>query len=74
MKIRIDPHTLVQANERGTNQKEIIEVFSGKVDLIVDAGDIIDKKPSTVLDLTSEKPKILREGALSASRLKKFLV
>ena len=27
MKIRIDPHTLVQASERGTNQKEIIEVL-----------------------------------------------
>lgn len=38
-------------------------------DLILDAGKLIDTKPSTVLDLTSDKPKILRVGPVKPEQL-----
>jgi L-threonylcarbamoyladenylate synthase len=47
-----------------TNIKEIIEKFGknqDQPDLLIDAGDLGQVKPSQVIDLTSEKPKIIRE-------------
>jgi len=52
----------------------VIDVFSGKVEMIVDAGPTTGGLPSTVLDLTLEKPQILREGAVSASNLHMYLL
>jgi len=42
---------------------EIVENFGGKVDLILDDGDLPGKKPSTVLDVTGRPYKIVRQGA-----------
>ncbi|UCC41663.1 MAG: threonylcarbamoyl-AMP synthase [Candidatus Aminicenantes bacterium] len=71
------PITATSANisgERGfTRIEEVKETFYGKVDLIVDGGETRGKLPSTVIDLTSEKLKILRVGAVSRNQLKKFL-
>lgn len=51
---------------------EIINTF-GKVyprpDLFLDAGDLPDSLPSTVLDLTGSKPKILRVGPITKKDL-----
>ena len=72
------PLTATSANLAG--EKEIsdphvvIDVFSGKVEMIVDAGPTTGGLPSTVLDLTLEKPQILREGAVSASNLHMYLL
>jgi L-threonylcarbamoyladenylate synthase len=44
--------------------KKIIETFSQKEaqpDLVIDAGDLGEANPSQIVDLTSEKPKIIRE-------------
>ncbi|MGL1894639.1 MAG: L-threonylcarbamoyladenylate synthase [Spirochaetaceae bacterium] len=45
--------------------KDIIEQFENKVDLIVDGGDYENRKPSTVIDITTRPYKILRQGALT---------
>ena len=47
-------------------------IFGGKVELIVDGGLTPGGAPSTVLDLTAEPPRIVRQGAVSISRLKEF--
>jgi len=47
-------------------------VFKGKVDLIVDGGQTPGGKPSTVIDLTGEKPILIREGVLGKKELEKF--
>lgn len=73
----IPPHTKIQ---------ELIEEFEKaelKPDLIIDAGDLPESLPSTVVDLTSWPPhlrqgyggqaKILREGAVSKEELKAIL-
>ena len=44
-----------------------------KVDLVLGAGRCPVGVPSTVIDLTVNPPKILREGAIKATQLKKFL-
>lgn len=55
---------------------EIIGIFEGnyyKPDLVIDAGDLEQSEPSTILDLTSDKPKILRVGPVKPETLRKLL-
>ncbi len=47
--------------------------FFGKVDLIVDGGKTKGGLPSTVLDISGDKPRLLRKGALPASAVEKYL-
>lgn len=44
-----------------------------KVDLILDAGKLPKVLPSTIVDLTSEVPKILREGPIKEENIQKQL-
>lgn len=41
--------------------EKIAEIFSSEIDLLLDAG-ILTGEASTVIDLTGDKPKILRQG------------
>lgn len=50
-----------------------LELGPGAADGIVDAGPCPGGAPSTVLDLTEEPPRILRHGAVTASRLRRLL-
>lgn len=43
-----------------------------KPDLIIDAGDLPDSLPSTVVDFTAMPPVILREGAISREELEQI--
>lgn len=52
---------------------DAVEVFYGRVDCIIDGGSTPGGKPSTVVDLTREKPVILREGAVPATELQPYL-
>ncbi len=71
------PLTATSANLSGhteiSDPDVIIESFSGTVDLIVDGGISPGELPSTVLDLTGERPRILREGALPSSEIRQYL-
>ena len=49
------------------------QVFQGEVDIIIDGGRTPGGLPSTILDLSRENPKILREGAVPISDLKDYL-
>lgn len=72
------PITATSANISGgeeiANPEEAVRLFGKKVSLIVDAGETKARLPSTVLDLTGRKPRIIREGAIPLSQLKKYLV
>jgi len=71
------PLTATSANISGEKEishpEKIIDVFWEKVDLIVDGGTTPGTQPSTVLDLASEKPEILRVGLIPATKLRKYL-
>ena len=65
------PLTGTSANISGrpasTKIKEVIKQFEGrknKPDLIMDAGNLKPSKPSTIIDLTGKRFKILRRGAV----------
>ena len=45
--------------------QEIYKTFYGKIPLILDGGTCEFKTSSTIIDLTGERPVILREGAIS---------
>ena len=62
------PVTAPSANLTGeappTTAKEVLRVFEGKLDLVLDGGATAGGMPSTVLDVTVEPPRVLREGAV----------
>jgi tRNA A37 threonylcarbamoyladenosine synthetase subunit TsaC/SUA5/YrdC len=45
-----------------TTAEEILDAYDGKVDLIIDGG-LCGEIPTTIVDLTTETPEILRQGA-----------
>jgi L-threonylcarbamoyladenylate synthase len=71
------PVTATSANLSGGGEisepAKVAAVFEGKIDLIVDGGATPGGVPSTILDLTSPKPRFLREGAVSAARVRAVL-
>jgi L-threonylcarbamoyladenylate synthase len=71
------PITATSANISGekeiANPEIIRDSFFGLVDLIVDGGETRGAMPSTVVDLTSAAPVILREGVVPRSALGKYL-
>ncbi|MAF20633.1 MAG: threonylcarbamoyl-AMP synthase [Parcubacteria group bacterium] len=76
----VEPITVTSANLSGQppliSSREVIKNFEKaypRPDLILDAGDLPASPPSTVLDLTSSQPKILRVGPVSGKDLMKIL-
>ena len=71
------PITATSANIAGKTEisdpVKAIQAFQGKVDCIVDGGLTRGGLSSTVVDMTTEKPSILREGAIPSSLLERYL-
>lgn len=55
------------------NIEEIVKVFGDKIDLYLDGGRL-DALPSTVVDCSSDKYKVLRTGAFTREEIKKKIV
>lgn len=72
-----EPLTATSANLSGEKEladpAEVKALFEGKVDLIIDSGPAPGGRPSTVIDLSGETPKVLREGAIPAERIEALL-
>jgi L-threonylcarbamoyladenylate synthase len=56
-----------------TSAQEVAEKLRRKVDLIIDGGRAKIGVGSTVIDMTSTKPKILRQGVITLNDIKKIL-
>ncbi|MDP3741686.1 MAG: L-threonylcarbamoyladenylate synthase [Candidatus Micrarchaeota archaeon] len=60
------PITSTSANISGKqpvfSAVQVKRLFGGKVELIVDAGNLKKRKPSTIVSCTGEKPVVLRKG------------
>lgn len=71
------PLVATSANISGEGEiaslEKIIDVFNHKVDLIIDGGRLAALLPSTVIDLTSRKPILVRDGAIPRERLCRYL-
>ena len=48
---------------------EAADQIGDKVDMILDGGPAIFGSPSTIVDLTSERPKIVRKGPISLNEI-----
>lgn len=70
------PLTATSANLSGQSEisrpEDAIKVFNNRVECIVSGGPTPGGKPSTIVDLTKEKPVILRKGAVPVSQLIPF--
>jgi len=71
------PITTTSANISGRPSprtvREALEQLGDRVDVALDAGRCRLGRPSTVVDISSGTPKIIREGPISNSDLKKLL-
>lgn len=63
----------ISGGRETSSPEKVIPLFRGHVDLIVDGGKTPGRLPSTVVDLSSGKARLVREGALPSRRLKKYL-
>lgn len=65
--------TATSANPSGglpaRTAKDVETYFAAGIDLIVDGGDVTVLQPSTVVDVSSDKPTLIREGAISRKTL-----
>ena len=65
----IFPITTTSANianeETLSNPHDILKQIGDCIDLAIDVGDLTGGKPSTVIDLTSAKPSLVRKGLIS---------
>jgi len=61
------------ANRTGEEPPRTVQQISGElkemVDVVLDCGATVQGMPSTVADLTSEKPRMLREGSISLKEI-----
>ena len=71
------PLATTSANRSGEPEcysaKQVMESLPGPVDLMLDGGEIPRSSPSTVLDISSGEPVVLRKGAVSVKALSKIL-
>ena len=59
--------------ENTATAEEVLDQLSGRIHLVLDGGATPGGVPSTVVDLTEEEPRILREGPISLEEIKKAL-
>jgi L-threonylcarbamoyladenylate synthase len=52
---------------------DVLEHLFGKIDILIDGGETALKIPSTIIDLTTMPPKILRKGGLDINDIKKCI-
>ena len=60
--------TATSANPSGReparSAQQVASYFTGELDMIVDGGEVTATEPSTVLDVLTSPPRIVREGAI----------
>lgn len=52
---------------------EVARSFPSELALIVDGGEVLGDQPSTVLDVSGETPRLIREGVVSRRQLQETL-
>ena len=61
--------TATSANISGSpparNAKEVVDQFPTGVELVIDSGEVNATEPSSVLDVSGDEPRLIREGAVS---------
>ena len=70
------PITATSANVSGrpplTAASDVVAELGSRLDLVLDGGALSPSLPSTVINVATDPPRILREGAVSPSRIQKL--
>ncbi|RJR14115.1 threonylcarbamoyl-AMP synthase [Candidatus Parcubacteria bacterium] len=68
------PYTTTSANKSGEDSPRTVDAIldqlgntKEEIDLVIDAGELPERQPSTVVDISHERAVILREGAIPAA-------
>lgn len=71
------PVTVTSANRSGqpvvVESGQVAEIFADRLDLLIKAPPCPGAKPSTVVDLTTSPPTLLRVGPISAAELQEII-
>ncbi|HEY7321627.1 MAG TPA: L-threonylcarbamoyladenylate synthase [Candidatus Binatia bacterium] len=71
------PLTATSANPSGKEPARTLQqarsYFAGRIDFFVDGGTLTSKSGSTVVEVTEDSIRIIREGDISAEELQRFL-
>lgn len=74
---RTGPMAVSSANLTGrpaaTDADQAAEMLADKVAVILDGGPTVDDRPSTIVDCTSARPRVLRVGAVPVAELRTVL-
>lgn len=72
-----DPLVCPSANLTGRraamSAADVLEDLDGRIDLVLDGGPTSDRTPSTVLDMTAQPARLIREGKISRAELEAYL-
>ncbi|MDE1810996.1 MAG: threonylcarbamoyl-AMP synthase [Candidatus Micrarchaeota archaeon] len=66
------PSANISGRPSSTLASHVIADMDGKVDFILDGGNTIFGLESTIIDLTKERPRLLRPGAYTVEELSKY--
>ncbi|WNY29088.1 Threonylcarbamoyl-AMP synthase [Methanimicrococcus stummii] len=67
------PSANLSGSREPKSTADVLADLDGKIDILIDGGDTLIQKPSTIIDLTVQPPKILREGGLDISEIKEWI-
>lgn len=67
------PSANISGRPSPTRVSHVTEDLSGRVDMIIDGGDVDIGLESTIVDLTEDRPYILRPGAITEQMLRDIL-
>lgn len=74
------PVTATSANSSGGKPERSVEKIlaqlgerAHRIDLVIDAGELPERKPSSVIDFSAAEPAILREAAISVEEIRSIL-
>jgi len=74
---RTGPLAVSSANVTGspaaTDADQAVEMLGDQVSVVLDGGPTLDDRPSTIVDCTGERPRLLRVGAVPVEELRAVL-
>lgn len=69
----VAPSANVSGQKPPANSREVLKYLDGKIDILLDGGRTRVGVESTVIDLSSKPPKILREGAIKKEEIARVI-
>ena len=68
----VSPSANLSGSPTGTNIENIMKDFAGKVDYIIDSGNVSDDTTSTIVEVNDNKIIIIREGKIKKEEIEKI--